>query len=110
VKVEANMFIFGCGAVQLTKKEIEGFMRFRAKYPVLENLNDITESYTDNVDLDELEEYITYKRALETPNGKLYSKVVSEASGQDVEEADLKGFTDAEIKALFKYADHINNV
>lgn len=108
VKVSGQSLIFGCGRVELTRKQIEGYLRFRENIP--ENLEDLKQNALEDCYVAEIESYLAYLKKIEgvKGDGALYNQVIS-ACSKEIEEDDINNIPEADIKALFKYMDWINS-
>lgn len=105
VAIKDGYFIFGCGAVELTRKQIEGYLRFRAARKKW-GIEDIQGTEIQDLDVKDIEIYLEYKKSHDIGDGKLYTQVVEAANGHH-DEDDLNDIYDEDIKALLKYADHL---
>lgn len=111
VRVSGNKFIFGCGNVELTRAQIEGYLRWRKKYNVPE-MNDLGQSDLEDVSKADAMKYYAYKEEIgKRPTGdyKLYQDVVKACEGEIDEEEMRDDIYDETIESLFEYADHINS-
>lgn len=108
VSIKGNTFTFGCGAVQLTRAEIEGWMRWRNKYNETE-MEDIGKEALENLSEAEVKRWFAWKKENGTsPDYKMYIKVMDKCRGQE-DKDDILEIEDDDVKALFKYADHVNS-
>jgi hypothetical protein len=107
VVVDGDRFIFGCGNVTLSRKQIEGYLRMRESVPA--NLENIRETEVEDCSIEELEAYIAYEKAKtgKKGDGALYEQVIR-ACEDELSENRINEIPEADIKALFKYMDWIN--
>lgn len=104
VSIEDGLFVFGCGAVELTKEQIEGYLRHRV---VTEKLEELEGNSIEDLSVEEIERYLEIKKETDEDDEGLYDEVVRAASSEGHYESDLNHIPEENIKALFKYATHI---
>lgn len=108
VRVEGQNFVFGCGDVELTRKQIEGYLRWRKNVP--ENLKYLQDSRMYSLDIEEIETYLAYKKAQSATKGDVifYNELIS-ACDSHLDEEDINDIPKETIKELFKYMDWMNS-
>ena len=109
VNVEGNKFIFGCGNVELTKNEIEGYLKYRKIVP--DGLDYIRTIGMEDCSIEEIEKYLKYlmdgRKSTIQKHKTLYDYVIDAVSNH-ISEDDVNNIGEAEIKKLFAYMDWIN--
>lgn len=106
VSVEDGVFVFGCGDVELTKEQIERYLRFRE---IKDELNDYEGNNIENMETKDIKAYLKLRENIVEGDRECYDEVISAASNNYHDEDQVNNIDEADIRALFKYAEHVNS-
>lgn len=77
VSINSGLFVFGCGNVELTKEQIEGYLRYRE---IREELAEYEGNYIEEMSIGEVRAYLELKEDTEDGDADYYDEVISEAT------------------------------